>query len=594
MEPANALHSGDIVVVHGLVSKPKYNLQACIVQDRDDASEGRCACGSPNPESDQGLRPGLSVRALLCCSVPVRALHGVFSNLAVKRSNLLNMAREEDRQMLLTMIVWNHQLELRVARTFLLDRLRGEEGLCLEIARNFPPRETLGLTTGFANGRLVRDWSAVGLQGGRRVWKPIHAALGGRARVYGGEHVRDGIERIDCAVVGIGSGRFVVAGGCAEHPSRAPHFFSSAFLYDSITHVVTPLPDMPCARHGCGGAHIDGKVYVLGGEYAGTRGSAPPAPGSLEDHCVVLDVTALQNGQEAGTGWTPLGARLPPAALEPHGLVAFVPVAACWGRLVLVANRVVWAFNTKLDAGTWHAAKTLSSGGGAAIDEHPADLGSSAHGCVEWRQHIIVSSGRGSGTLDAHGPSPPCHVYAFTFLLPPDTEQGRTPAVPADGDESRMPPWSVGAWTHLGMVCKTNRVGADLAVVQGRLYISGGVHEERAGFDSSVARWDGKYSDLAPPPSRGGDDEICDAVDPDDKLMQPQSPRIMPDSGGQADKAAEVITQLSINARDRYAYGPQAAALRESRPPQAWTVIDDLSLPTAMHAHSAITIPFMS
>jgi len=45
--------------------------------------------------------------------------------------------------------------------------------------------------------------------------------------------VRDGIVRIDCAVVAIGAGRFVVAGGCANHPSRARKFFCSAFIYDA-------------------------------------------------------------------------------------------------------------------------------------------------------------------------------------------------------------------------------------------------------------------------------------------------------------------------------------------------------------------------
>jgi hypothetical protein len=75
----NALRPGNIVVVHGLVSRPQHNLQAAIVLERDDVTEGR---------------------------VPVQALHGISSNLAVKRSNLLNMNREADQTTLLTMITW--------------------------------------------------------------------------------------------------------------------------------------------------------------------------------------------------------------------------------------------------------------------------------------------------------------------------------------------------------------------------------------------------------------------------------------------------------------------------------------------------------
>jgi hypothetical protein len=175
--------------------------------------------------------------------------------------------------------------------------VRGEEGLFLEISSYFPPRETLATTTGFVNGQLVQDWSSIALENGRRVWRPIHEHANGHARVYGGGSVCDGIERIDCAVIGIGLGRFVIAGGCADHPSSAPHFFASAFLYDAITHVVVPLPDMPCARHGCGGAHIAGKVYVVGGEYAARRGSSPAAPNSSKEHCVWLGVAAILRGE---------------------------------------------------------------------------------------------------------------------------------------------------------------------------------------------------------------------------------------------------------------------------------------------------------
>ena len=52
--------------------------------------------------------------------------------------------------------------------------------------------------------------------------------------MHGADRVADGIVRIDCAVVSVGAGRFVVAGGCDDHPGRTSRFFASAFEYDAI------------------------------------------------------------------------------------------------------------------------------------------------------------------------------------------------------------------------------------------------------------------------------------------------------------------------------------------------------------------------
>ena len=144
----------------------------------------------------------------------------------------------------------------------------------------------MALTSGFTNGAVVPGWSRVApmpirsadqMPGsdGDLAWMPIHTGADGAEAVHaaaeavhGAAGVTDGVVRIDCAVVDTGGGCFVVAGGCADHPSRCRRFFASAFEYDSLTHSVTPLPDMPCARHGSGGACVGGKVYIVGGEYA--------------------------------------------------------------------------------------------------------------------------------------------------------------------------------------------------------------------------------------------------------------------------------------------------------------------------------------
>ena len=179
--------------------------------------------------------------------------------LAVKRANLLAMSDPEDRRRLLVRVVWEKQQGLRVARRFLLDQLSGEEGLCLHIASFFQPRSTMALTTGFAMGSIIPEWNCARLHQGRLTWQPIHTTEGSDdantpTAVYG--IVPDGIVRIDCAVVDIELGRFLVAGGCNNHPQVSEKFNDSAFIYDAIAHTATALPNMPVPRHGCGGAMI--------------------------------------------------------------------------------------------------------------------------------------------------------------------------------------------------------------------------------------------------------------------------------------------------------------------------------------------------
>ena len=151
---------------------------------------------------------GYNFRAALVLSpampdgrVAVRLLHGDCQQLSCRRHNLLRAAHPEDRARLLTLVVWERQLELRVARSFLLEKLGGEIGLALHVASFFPARETLALT------RIIPDWSCVTLAavgevdqrtpGGRFRWTPVHGK--GNA-VHGAHAVSDGIVRIDCAL----------------------------------------------------------------------------------------------------------------------------------------------------------------------------------------------------------------------------------------------------------------------------------------------------------------------------------------------------------------------------------------------------------
>ena len=150
-----ALTENNIVVIIGLESAPQYNYRAARVLSAQTSDRGRLG---------------------------VELLHGEApkKRLSVRRCNLLRASHPEDRAALMTRLVLDRQLELRVCRNFLLEHLQGEEGLLLHIASFFPPRETMALTTGFAMGRIVPSWVCATLRGGRALgWHPIHDGRAG-------------------------------------------------------------------------------------------------------------------------------------------------------------------------------------------------------------------------------------------------------------------------------------------------------------------------------------------------------------------------------------------------------------------------------
>ena len=485
--PAGDVALDSIVLVVGLSKTPQYNF---------------CAARLIDAEADGRLG--------------VQLLHGTHKRLAVRRRNLLRASHPDDRQAFMTRIVWERQQELRVVRRFLLQRLGAQEGLCLHIASFFPPRQTMGLTTGFAMGRIIKIWSAATLDRGRLSWRPIHNDEG--ATVYRAERVTDGIVRIDCAVVDCGAGNFLVAGGCDDHPARARAFFRSAFVYDALAHAVCPLPDMPCARHGCGGAFLGGKAYIVGGEYADEGG-----PGAT-----LVSVFDFATGS-----WAALEATMDQAVLPLSSPIAFTPVGAVAGRLVMLVEGVPLAYNPLHPEAGWCLCKpdmqTACAGKPPTATRDLLGLGTNAQACAEWGEHLVVASGRGG--------SPACRVVAFSFVHPPTADRPDAEAAGGDGQPSTgTPRWACGQWTELGPTGSTGRVGCGLTVVHDRLYVSGGVDEAqlRGRFNGTVARWAGTRADLA-------------------------------------------------------AVGPGHIRSCE----RLWHVVEELELPTAMHAHSAITIPWV-
>jgi hypothetical protein len=397
-----------------------------------------------------------------------------------------------------------------VCAQFLLDQLQGEEGLLLHIASFFPPRETMALTTGFAMGRIVPSWVCATVRGGRDLcWHPMHDGQrgwdGANVPVAGQQPVTDGIVRIDCAIVDAGAGQFLVAGGCADHPSRARSFFRSAFLYDALTHVATALPDMPHERHGCSGARLGDSVYVIGGEYQARDPEAACA----------VSVFDLSTRRWCDTRRTPINTTL--RDLSVGTSIAFSPVGAIDGRVVLLLNGKVVAYNPEQPETGWIACGRPGDADSASV------LGTNACASTCWGRHFVVATGRNG--------SKACEVMAFSFLHPPSA---------AGGDESG-PLWSMGQWTALGATGATSRVGCGLVVVHDRLYVSGGFIEANDGsggsFDGSVAMWTGTRLDLPAP-------------------------------------SAETLSDVA----------------QCKRP---WRKLEGLELPTAMHAHHAIAIPWL-
>mmetsp|Transcript_8911 Transcript_8911/g.27850 ORF Transcript_8911/g.27850 Transcript_8911/m.27850 type:complete len:259 (-) Transcript_8911:8-784(-) len=215
---------------------------------------------------------------------------------------------------------------------------------------------------------------------------------------------------------------------------------------------------MPHQRHGCSGARIGRKVYVAGGDYTAPDGH----------FCSVFDL-------EDET-WSVLSQRLDPALPSLTQLlgrtvfrnVAFQPVGAVAGRLVVLVEGLLFVFNPLRPSVGWRPASDASDASDLAIKKV---LGTAAQGSCVWRDCLVVSRGRGVRGA--------CAVMAFKFS-----------AGPEDDD------WHRGVWVAIGCASRTGRIGCDLGVVHDRLYVSGGVDEATHQFDASVVRWRYTYPHL--------------------------------------------------------------------------------------------------
>ena len=314
---------------------------------------------------------------------------------------------------------------------------------------------------------------------------------------------------------------------------------------------------MPHARHGSGGARLGDAVFIVGGGYAAVNHD-----GTLVSRLdlTTLNWSAVEEAELRESTFEALRQRgMPGFAVErlsqrPWGsTLAFVPVGGISGRLVILAGGMPLAFNPAHPEAGWLPCADVA--GTARLC-----LGSSAQACVQWGDHLVVSTGRRDGTGPGTGP-PGCDVAAFSFLHPPTAlKAGAGEEVAGEGGEvdPLRPLWAEGVWTMLGTMGPTGRVGAGLTVVQDRLYISGGVDEGRggSGFDGSVAQWCGTREEL-------------DAAAASDHSWV-------------GDSIHNWVGDWS---------GGDSARVRECTRP--WVTVEGLQMTTAMHAHAAIAVPWL-
>lgn len=249
--------------------------------------------------------------------------------------------------------------------------------------------------------------------------------------------------RLDAACCDLGLGRLLFAGGCGDHPRRCrlpEGFFKTAEVYDSLTDEWTAISDMPTRRHGSTACRLGPNVYVLGGAYV-DESSAPIA----HKFCDVFHIDSAT--------WT----TLPPSDYEHVQSVDFQQAAffgACSvaGRIVALLDGVTIAYNPATSDG-WRVVGAEAS----------VEVGHSSC-AAEYEGELVVASGRPRRYARS--------AAAFGFS-----------AQPADAE------WWRGSWRQLPSLAKA-RVGGSLAVVYGKLYITGGVDERSGEFRNDAERLD--------------------------------------------------------------------------------------------------------
>eukprot|EP00929_Paragymnodinium_shiwhaense_P000261 TRINITY_DN100500_c0_g1_i1.p1 TRINITY_DN100500_c0_g1~~TRINITY_DN100500_c0_g1_i1.p1 ORF type:complete len:529 (-),score=66.56 TRINITY_DN100500_c0_g1_i1:116-1645(-) len=280
--------------------------------------------------------------------------------------------------------------------------------------------------------------------------------------------------RIDCGTAEIGPGLVMFAGGCGAHPARCepPHgFYKHVVQYDSLTEEWSRLPDMTTRRHGLQLARVGRQVYALGGQYVhrndvDMREDSRRNP-ELARHirfCEVYDIDAQT--------WTlqPMSAY---ARLE-HMIfdlsrVAFFAAGAVEGRVVATVDAgddvELIAFNPSRPADGWRKVLLPLQTSRNPEEQFTRYLGKTSC-AASYNSELVIASGRPGEVVGRK-------AVAFSF----------------EADASDAEHWHCGRGRCLpDLHCQ--RVGGALAVVEGKLYMTGGVNESTHEFYDSAERLD--------------------------------------------------------------------------------------------------------
>ncbi|CAE8726963.1 unnamed protein product [Polarella glacialis] len=351
----------------------------------------------------------------------------------VKRMNLLSASSRYDRELFLGLLTLYCTPELRVVRPALNTLLNEDVGLLLLVASYVRhPRSCLFQFGGYMGKVWDEQWCYADPK------KPL--ALKQKPA-----------PRLDAACSDMGLGRVLFAGGCGKHPGQCelPHgFYKTAEIYDSLSDEWFAIADMPTRRHGSTACQIGSKVYVLGGMYVDER-NVPDE----DKFCDMLDVDSAI--------WTSLPSsdydHLRETDAFERGMfdnAAFFGAGAVGGRLVVLLKGVTLAYNPTSRDG-WRIVEAR---------EDSVMVGQSSCAAT-FEGELVVASGRPTRFAQK--------AAAFSFSTGPEAVE-----------------WWRGSWRQLPDLEKA-RVGGSLAVVHGRLYVTGGVDETTGQFQACAERLEG-------------------------------------------------------------------------------------------------------
>ena len=250
---------------------------------------------------------------------------------------------------------------------------------------------------------------------------------------------------------------------------------------------------MRSRRHGCSGCFVDGKIYVLGGDYLNRESRLG---GALESNVVVIgetiDVDHLWRATaKKGGGWQPwIVAR---NSITTHlQEAAFCPVTAISGRIVVLIDGLPCVFFPRFPDWGWCQAE-------ASIESLRLQQGLSA--ASFGADCMVVMDGR-----DGSGGSHSSDVFAFMFAVRGAKYISSIEKL-KDLNESQIVKvlglLLTGAWARLGRVSDNGHMGGSLVCVEDSLFVSGGYSDSMQGalrrqgtFSKEVFKWNGTLSTI--------------------------------------------------------------------------------------------------